>query len=214
MLRINFFEFPYNNFVKWKIAISLILVVVILASLGLLIFLYENIKYPIKYADEIHFASQEFGVSEELIASIINAESHFNERAISNKGAVGLMQIMPATAEWVLNKMAGQNVVKVEKLSQNELFDYEKSNGKLLDPSLNIKIGTYYISYLIKKFKNIDTALCAYNAGEGKVGEWLNSSEFSDDKIALKKIPYRETNNYVDKVNLNLKIYNKKFNNR
>lgn len=198
-------------FMKWKIIILSVIVVVILAGLGAMIFCYNNIQYPVKYTNEINAASEEFGVQKELIASVINAESHYNEKAVSNKGAIGLMQIMPSTAEWILNKISKQNS-SIQRLSQIELFDYEKSDGKLFDANLNIRIGTYYLAYLINKFKDVNTALCAYNAGEGKVGEWLNSNEFSEDKQTLKKIPYRETDNYVNKVNMNLKIYSKKLN--
>lgn len=192
---------------------SAVLIVAIFVGLGLIIFCYDNIQYPIKYTKEINAASEEFGVQKELIASVINAESHYNEKAISIKGAVGLMQIMPSTAEWILNKMYNENYT-VQKLSQTELFDNNKSDGLLFDPELNIRIGAYYIAYLLNKFQDVNTALCAYNAGEGKVSEWLNSNEFSSDKRILKKIPYHETENYVSKVNMNLKIYRKKLNNR
>lgn len=213
--RINFFMLPYNKFMKTKVVFLCILSFAIVLGVGALIYSYDKVVYPLKYTEEINAASEEFGVSSELIASIINAESHFNERAVSNKGAVGLMQIMPSTAEFVIKKMVNENVQdKSDEDLQLNLFDYQKGEGELFDPLTNIRIGTCYISYLIKKFKNIDTALCAYNAGEGKVAEWLNKSEYSVDKISLKTIPYRETNNYVEKVNINLKVYSRKINNR
>lgn len=167
--------------------------------------------YPLKYTDEIYASSEEFGVDKELIASIINAESHFNENALSNKGAVGLMQIMPSTAEWIINN----NLSKFEDYQDfKNLYNTQSGQCELFNPSINIRLGTFYISYLIKKFNNVDTALCAYNAGEGKVKEWLNNSEYSIDKISLQKIPYNETKNYVQKVNLNLKVYSTKINKR
>ena len=196
---------------KWKIILSCSFIVIFICIIGLLIFAYNNLVYPLKYTDEILAASEEFGVDKELIASIINTESHFNENALSNKGAVGLMQIMPSTAEWIINS----NLSYFEDYQDfKNLYNTQSGQSELFNPSINIKLGTFYISYLIKKFNNVDTALCAYNAGEGKVKEWLNNSEYSIDKISLIKIPYNETRSYVQKVNVNLKVYSTKINKR
>ena len=120
------------------------------------------------------------------------------------------MQLLPSTAEWVIQKMRKQNI-NIPSYSAEELFNSQISNGQLFDPNLNIQVGTFYLSYLINKFENIDVALAAYNAGEGNVIKWLSAEEFSSDQKTLKKIPFKETANYVKKVNLNLKIYSKKF---
>ena len=182
------------------------------------IFLYSHISYPLKYKQEIEDASTEFNIPAQLIASVINAESGFDKNAISNKGAVGLMQIMPSTAEWVVKKMladGGANV-NFSKLSKNkdfstELYNVADKSGELFDVKTNIRIGTYYLTYLINKFSNLETAICAFNAGEGTVANWLKNAEYSEDGAQLKKVPYKETKNYLEKVKLNLKIYEKKF---
>ena len=78
-------------------------------------------------------------------------------------------------------------------------------------PKENIKIGTYYLSYLIEKFNDLKVAICAYNAGEGTVSSWLSNSNYSRDKKTLETVPYKETANYLEKVLRNLKVYQKKF---
>ena len=195
---------------KWKIILAVFLVLLLFGGLFFLIFGYDRVVYPLKYRLEIIRAGEEFGVDAALIASVINAESGFNEKAISSKGAVGLMQILPSTAEWTIEKMRKQNI-NIQSYSAEELFSSQTNSGQLFDPNLNIRVGTFYLSYLINKFENVDVALAAYNAGEGNVIKWLSTDEFSSDQKTLKKIPFKETENYVKKVNLNLKIYSKKF---
>ena len=155
---------------------------------------YINYKYPFSYKEIIIENCDKYDFEYDFIASLINAESGFNKDAISNKGAVGLMQIMPKTAEFVCEKI-------------NEKYDYEK----LKEPNFNIKIGTYYLKYLKTKFENKIVILCAYNAGEGVVGNWLKNKEYSTDGKTLIKIPYSSTNSYVEKILKTQKIYKKKF---
>lgn len=185
-----------------KIKINTLNAILIIICIILIIFLnYFLISsiisyiYPLKYEDEIQRYSREFNVKEEIIASIINVESSFNENAISSRGAVGLMQIMPSTAEWIADKLGYK--------------DYKESDLKLI--SVNIRFGTYYYKYLYDKFKDCDVALAAYNAGEGVVKGWLNNPSYSINSVSLKEIPYKETQSYVKKVNKNIKYYSKKF---
>lgn len=162
-----------------------------------LIFAYYRVKYPLKFKNEIQLASVEFGVEEKLIASVINVESSFSVNAVSSKGAIGLMQVLPSTAAWVsLTNSEFENEVDLEQLS---------------NPQTNIRIGTCYIKYLLNKFNDVNVALCAYNAGEGVVSTWLKDGEISPDGKTLSKIPYLETKNYIEKIQKNLKIYEKRF---
>ena len=197
---------------KRNIVISIILVFIILLLSFIGVIIYDKIKYPIKYKEEIELASEEFGVENYVIASIINVESGFDKNSISNKGAVGLMQIMPSTGEWLIKKLISNQGYKVadDDFSVN-LINSNKDTSELLDVSTNIRLGTYYFSYLLDKFSNFDVAICAYNAGEGRVNSWLADSNYSSDGKTLKKIPYNETRNYLKKVKLNLQIYQKKF---
>lgn len=148
-------------------------------------------KYPMLFKSQIKSASTKFHIDSCLIASIINTESGFDSNAKSNKGALGLMQILPSTANWICKKY------NIEYQNENTLFD----------PQKNILIGCQYLQYLMQKFDNTDTALCAYNAGEGTVKNWLLDTNYSDDNTTLKKIPFSETENYLKKIKDNLKIY-------
>lgn len=144
--------------------------------------------FPIKYQDEIASASIKYHVDEAIIYSIINTESHFRKDAVSAKGAVGLMQILPTTAQ---------------EIAKQEDFD-------LKIPKDNINLGTCYFAQLLSRFEVLETALCAYNAGPTNVNKWLADKEMSQDGKNLKKIPFAETRGYVEKFRKNLKYYSSK----
>ena len=156
---------------------------------------------PEEYVPFVEQYAEEFGVPVDLVYAVIKTESGFDSSAVSRKGAIGLMQMMPATFEW---------------LTDDILREY-LGIGMLYDPKTNIKYGTYYLSRLYNRFGDWDTALAAYNGGEGNVSEWLKAKKYSDDGIRLKtdKIPdeFSETKNYVKKVNKALKKYKELYNN-
>ena len=155
---------------------------------------------PEEYVPFVEQYADEFGVPVDLVYAVIKTESGFDSSAVSGKGAIGLMQMMPATFEW---------------LTDDILREY-LGIGMLYDPETNIKYGTYYLSRLYSRFGDWDTALAAYNGGEGNVSEWLRDKKYSDDGIKLKtdKIPdeFSETKNYVKKVNKALKKYKELYN--
>ncbi len=157
--------------------LSLFLVVLVL-------FLPKHEKNPpgAEYAELISEYSEKYGLPPSLVYAVIECESGFNEKAVSVAGASGLMQLMPDTFDWIL-----------PKLSSGEARD-------IFSPRQNIEAGCKYLSYLIKRFKVTETALAAYNAGEGTVSSWLQNPEYSDDEKTLKEIPYLETKLYVSKV--------------
>ena len=185
----------------------IVLIVLIISVLFGFIFdvamtLVEKYIYqkPDEYVEYVEIYSAVFGVPEDLVWSVIKTESGFDSSAVSSKGAVGLMQLMPSTFEW---------------LTDDILREY-LGIGMLYDPETNIKYGTYYLSRLYNRFGDWDTAIAAYNGGEGNVSEWLKDKRYSDDGIKLKtdKIPdsYSETKNYVKKVNKALEKYKKLYN--
>lgn len=131
-----------------------------------------------------------YASSPPLVYSVIKAESGFSETAVSEAGAVGLMQIMPSTAQFVCER-------------ENIAFEAER----LKEGEYNVMLGCKYLDYLFSRFSDVKTALAAYNAGEGIVSAWLKNNEYSDDGITLKEIPYRETKHYVKKVLKYQKIY-------
>ena len=160
----------------------------IVLSFGIALFYSYN--YPMKYSENIKEYAKNYNVKGAILASIANVESNFRENAVSNKGAIGIMQLMPSTAKWIAEKM-------------NEPYQEEK----LYDGEYNLKLGSYYIAYLINYFDDEKLGICAYNAGQGNVMAWLNDSKFSDDGKTLKQIPYKETKEYYQKVSKNYKYY-------
>ncbi len=143
----------------------------------------EDNSYKVLYREEIGQACEEFSVPEDLIFAVIKCESDFNPDAKSPAGAVGLMQLMPATFDevaWRLKESPDASAIS--------------------DPAFSVRYGVYYLSYLIRYFGNEETAIAAYNAGMGRVNSWLSDSRYSDDGVTLKNIPYKETKDYVNKV--------------
>ena len=135
------------------------------------------------YAAQIKNYSAAHDLSPALVAALIKAESGFDKNAKSDKGAVGLMQLMPETAEFIADKVG------------------YKGKIDLKSPDCNICLGTEYLAYLSEKFENETTLLCAYNAGEGRVGLWLCDEKYSSDGVTLCFIPFAETRKYVERVN-------------
>ncbi len=150
--------------------------------------------YPLKYEDEIVKYCDYYDLDKYLVFAIVKVESDFNEKAVSSKGAMGLMQITPKTGEYIA------------KLNGARHYD-------LLDGETNISFGCYYVSYLLNRFDNIDTVICAYNAGEGKVSEWLKNSEYSEDGKTIKSVPFNETHQYIKKIKKTFQKYKKLYEN-
>lgn len=169
--------------------------VVILISI--IIFLVLTITlilnfFPRKFRSEIEKYSDKFGLSASLVASVINVESRYDELAVSKVGAIGLMQLLPSTANECANKLN---------------FNYDKTS--LFDIETNINLGCYYLSYLLDKYNgNIINALCAYNWGYGNVNEWISLGNV-DKSGTITNIPVKETRNYISKFKVCNFIYKK-----
>ena len=147
---------------------------------GFLIFVRAG--FPVRFREAVEKNAEETGIDVSLIYAVIRTESSFRENAVSEKGAIGLMQILPSTADHILRYYGFQE--------QFDLFDGED----------NIRCGVYYLQYLLNKFSDERTALAAYNAGEGRVAAWLCDREYSSDGKTLSVIPYPETRRYVGKI--------------
>lgn len=156
--------------------------------LGLLLagFLAIRVRYPQPYKACVRAS----GVDPALVYAVIKAESGFREEAISRAGAVGLMQIKPSTAEFICER-------------ENIPFSAER----LREGEYNIELGCKYLCYLYERFEDMQTALAAYNAGEGTVAQWLKEETFSPDGKRLTSIPYLETSAYVKKILRYQKVY-------
>lgn len=145
-----------------------------------------------RYLPLVYEAAAEFDVPPAMVLAVIRAESSFRPRAVSAAGARGLMQLMPETFLWLCEE-------KLEEELPPERID---------DPNVNIRFGTYYLSYLYDRFQSWPIALAAYNAGEGRVEEWLADPTL-DIGRDIDTIPFPETAAYVKKVE---KYYHKYLN--
>lgn len=155
-------------------------------SIFALFFAALNLICPYRYKEYIKKHSLNYGLNPAFVAAIIYSESGFKNDAKSKKNAIGLMQIMPATAKLFLLK-------NNEEFNENVLFDAEK----------NIEIGCWYLNYLLKKYRDETTVLACYNAGEGNVLRWMSGN----DKLEKTQIGFNETLNYVNKVQKMQKFY-------
>ncbi len=147
--------------------------------------IFAKKMYPEKYSEIVVPEAMKNGLEPELVYAIIKAESDFNPDAVSSAGAMGLMQMTPSTFEWV------QTMIPSDPA-------YEKE--ALFDPEINIRYGCKYLSWNLKQFGDLETALCSYNAGPGNVNKWLENQEYSPDGKTLQYIPFKDTEAYVENV--------------
>ncbi|MCX7990675.1 MAG: lytic transglycosylase domain-containing protein [Proteobacteria bacterium] len=143
------------------------------------------LKYPLAYYELIFDISERHNIDPLIALAVMREESHFRKNAVSSAKAYGLMQIIYPTA-----KKFNKNI------TEDGLFAEEK----------NIDIGVRYLAFLLKKFKNKETAICAYNAGEHNVEKWLNNG-YKDIDEFIENIPFLETRGYVKKVMRSYYIY-------
>lgn len=148
--------------------------------------------YPLEYQDLVFKYASQHSVSPFLVAAVIKNESKFNAKALSPKGAVGLMQIMPETASWIAKQL--------------KINDF--TTAYLSDPETNIKFGTWYLSELIDEFEGNEVlVLAAYNAGRGNVKEWMRKAEWDFKFSDVEAIPFKETREYIKKVQYDKQRY-------
>ena len=165
----------------WTIFCVVLVCAVALLLRGIIV--YE--LYPMDYEDEINKYSAEYLLDPYFVSALICAESSFNKDAVSHRGAVGLMQIMPDTGAWVAEKIGLEGF----------------SEEMLTDPATNIRLGCWYLRYLEDRFAgDKDKVMAGYNAGPSRVDEWAGDG-------TLKDIPFKETENYLVKVTRNYEIY-------
>lgn len=171
--------------------ISIVIILIIIIAIGIEELMTKKL-YKKEYSEYVEKYSQEYGVEQNLIYAIIKAESNFDPSAVSTQGARGLMQLMYSTAKEVAEKI-----------------DIELTEENILEPEINIKLGTKYIASLLEKYECIEVALAAYNAGSGKVDRWIKEEIIKSDGSDIENIPYKETNTYVRKIIRDYQIYKK-----
>ena len=140
-----------------------------------------RLLYPIDHLSALVHWSEVHGVDPALTASVIRCESRFRPRAVSPQGAIGLMQIMPSTGEWIAERLG------------HDGYDVDQ----LYNPEVNVRFGTWYLAQLIDRFDTVDDALRAYNAGPTHAERW------AEDPAGV----FPETAAYVERVRRSLPVY-------
>lgn len=166
---------------KYRCTRRLVLGVVCAFGVLLIGFIGLRILFPLDFREQILEWSATYNLEPAWVASVIRNESRFRPDAVSTAGAIGLMQIMPTTGEWIAQQL--------------QLPDY--SPALLKDISLNIALGTWYLAYLLDRFPTPDAALMAYNAGPTNAECWDGNLELA----------FPETRQYVRRIHLSLPVY-------
>jgi len=165
---------------------KIILSITLASTIFMALFYYDvpwNMLRPIFHQETIENTAIKYGFDPLFINAVIRSESSFFFKAHSGRGAMGLMQLMPATAR--------------ELAVELNMKGY--SNKDLEKPDVNIALGVYYLSKLLKEFNgNEILALAAYNAGLGKVQDWYRQNPIL--ALEASDIPYDETRDYVNRV--------------
>ena len=134
-----------------------------------------NTAYPRKYDEYVTYYAGKYQIDPYILYSIIRTESNFNPQAESDVGARGLMQITEITFDWIKTKIAPD-----EPLTFDDLYD----------PEVNIRFGSYFISYCLQRYDDdLATAAAAYHSGLGTVDTLLADSQYSQDGKVLDAFP-------------------------
>jgi soluble lytic murein transglycosylase len=155
----------------------------------------RDLSLPLEYTSVIRAQARAKHLDPALIAAVIYAETKFDPRT-SPTGALGLMQIEPATAEFLAHRSGG--------------VDFRVSD--LAEPAVNIAYGAYYLRYLLDLYGHDETlALAAYNGGETNVDQWVAQAHAANVRFTISAIPFSETRAYVQRVERAQKEYAEKY---
>jgi len=156
---------------------------------------YARYRYPLRYAAIVRGHAHNYHLDPALLAAVIYTESKFDPTTRSSKGAVGLMQLLPATAEGIAQRTGGARFVVSD----------------LDDPEINVRYGAWYLEHLEQKYRNrpnsLDLALAAYNAGQGSVDRWIAEAPPGGSV----HIAYAETRAYIGRVHDLQRIYRRAY---
>ena len=155
--------------------------------------------YMWPYQDEILEYSGKNKIDPFLVAAVIKNESNFDRKAVSKVGAIGLMQIMPDTGEWIAEQMG------IKNFASDDLYRTDA----------NIRLGCWYLGELEYEFqRNWVLMMIAYNAGRGNTKAWMQENGWDYDFNRIEDIPYSDTREYVKKVLYDRDEYYKLYKNR
>ncbi len=152
---------------------------------------YWEALFPKPYWTDLKKFSSDNALDPYMVASLIRQESEFNPNAVSNKNALGLMQLLPRV---------GKGVAKQEKLKHF-------SPQQLFTPAINLQLGTRYFRSMVDQFGGFEYALAAYNAGDDRVKDWQAAGKYRDIQEFVESIPFTETREYVQAIMRNANVY-------
>ena len=150
-----------------------------------------KLAYPIYWSNEINISGDKLELDPFLIIALIREESYFNELAKSKTGAVGLMQIMPQTANYMIGKLNVSQTADIQ------------------DARTNLYLGCNYLQYLKSRLNNDLYVIAAYNGGEGSTQRWIKNFNGNDYDEFVENITYEETRHYVKKIFRTYQMYKK-----
>jgi soluble lytic murein transglycosylase len=156
-------------------------------------------RFPLAYWETIQEKARHHGLDPYLVLALIRQESLFDSRARSSAAALGLMQLIPSTAARVARQIGLA----------------PPAEEKLLEPEINLTLGTQYLKDLLNRYSNNwHKAIAAYNAGENAVDRWQKEIATDDSEEFVERIPYLETRQYVKLVLRNHRIYKRLYDHR
>ncbi len=162
----------------------MVVLVVVLVSMPLVKKTVNEFSLPLTNAGVIRQQAAEKHLDPALVAAVIYAETKFDPRS-SAAGALGLMQVMPQTAEFLAHRSGATSFTIAD----------------LGTPAVNIAYGSYYLRYLLNEYHgNVTLALAAYNGGESNVDDWIAAERSQGRALTVAEIPFPETREYVGRV--------------
>jgi peptidoglycan lytic transglycosylase len=162
-----------------RLVLGLTVIGVLAVALGTIHFTrpawYERLWYPLRYEEIVQGHARNYRLEPALLAAVIYQESKFKSGARSDRGAVGLMQLLPETAKGIATRTGGA------KFRVSDLYD----------PEINVRYGAWYLRHLLDKYGSERLALAAYNAGQANLDRWLARQQ---------GVQFEETRDFVDRV--------------
>jgi soluble lytic murein transglycosylase len=143
---------------------------------------YLRLRYPLRYESIVRAHARNYRLDPALLAAVIYSESKFHAGARSRSGAIGLMQLLPATAKGIAVRTGGS------RFRVDDLYV----------PELNVRYGAWYLRHLLERYRDERTALAAYNAGQDNVDRW---------RARGVRVQFAETRSYVDRVERLKRVY-------
>jgi soluble lytic murein transglycosylase len=154
--------------------------------------------FPMPFREPLVKYAQTHGLDPFLVAALVRQESEFNPQAISAARAYGLTQVLPSTGRELSRKLG------ITRFTASHL----------LEPEINLRLGTYYLRQLLDQLNgNIEATLASYNGGKSRVLRWLSEADYEEPAEFVESIPFTETRNYVQIVLRNADIYRRLYGN-